>query len=209
MSIVFIFSGFLFLLCVFNFVNFNNQVLKNSITIMTLFFCLSFFFGTIDPRVFSVNLFSLFAYLLLFKIFCTSRFYNWFNVIYVLLVSMIYKVLIDYDADFLISFNYNVAYGLVLIFSMIYFVDICSGISFILNVSIIMLIISCCYGIDNFGYFNFDFNFVFEISLIYFVLSLIFTSLLSLIQKGRCNLYGKKNFNIFSSSSDKFTWLLS
>ena len=163
MPILFLVAGLLNLSLIFNWINFKSLFLKIYSILFLSFLMAGFFAGFMFIESVSFNAFFLIAFLMLWFFLVCKCGVNLFDVIFVIVVGIGYYTLLNFNLSYLISYSSEVIKFV--LFTCIALIP--SGnfkkIALSCYISIALLLISGCFGYDNFGVFELDFLFCFDI----------------------------------------------
>lgn len=194
MSIVFIFSGLLFLLCVFDLIKFSNKVIKVGVMCLSILLMLSYFVGDLDIFKVHINLLQFICIFLFLSLFAVNTL-SLLNVLQVILVLLVYKFLLDQNLNYLVVFESVVINLFIICFSLVCSSGLKSGILFVTFLSIAITFVSGFVGFDSFGYLMIDFTIVFESILLYLISYLLMFSAKSNFNLSTRSFYVQKNDN--------------
>lgn len=150
MSILFIFSGIFLLMTLFNFFHFDLSK-RLFLGLCSLLIMMSYFIGNIEVGILSFNILSSISFMLIYFYFARSGL-NFYDIGLIAILGLIYKMLIEINSDYLLSFSQTLATLMVFVTFFIYFKNVKRGVFVTLNSSFVLLVLSSMTSINNFGY---------------------------------------------------------
>lgn len=158
--IVFIFFGCVFLLILFDYIPSNNIFQKYFLLCFSLIIMLSYFGG--DCMIYSVSFNILHLISVLFLLVLSMQNYLKGSVFISILVAIIYKYFVNANLAHLVNINYNFVVLLILVVYGILSNDFSRWAFSMVLGCVLIATLSAVESFDNFGILYFDFEFLFE-----------------------------------------------
>lgn len=184
MPIVFIFSGLLILLTIFDYYSRFGRRDDIILSCVCLNIMCSYFGGDIFLGRVVLNLFQLIAFTLV--IIRLAKYLSLRIFVLSICSALVYKLCLNANLNIIISFDKNFAFGLVLFFSLLYLGRLASGVCFVCVASVLISILSAFACFDNFGFFKIDIDFLFELVIMFFLINFIYKLVSNKFSFGRC-----------------------
>lgn len=176
MPIIFILSGVLLILICFGYIKVSNVLILRLIFADLVCLLLGYIVPDIMIGSIYVDVFFIIAFLISAFIFILIGCFDFKIFIVSIIVSLLYKLALDYDYSLLISFDSSYATAFLMICSLPFFYCFRKGLLFLLTSSLFVVAFSSRVDVVNMGFSIFNINFCFEVlltfSLMFFGLNL-------------------------------------
>lgn len=200
MPIVFIFSGLLILLIIFDYYSKFGRRDDIVLSFVCLNIMCSYFGGDLFVGRVTFNLFQLIAFALI--VIGLAKYLSLRILMLSICSALVYKLCLNVSLNIIVSFDKNFVFGLVLIFSLLYLGRLASGVCFVSVASALISILSAFACFDNFGFLKIDLTFLFELVIMFFLINFIYKLVSNKFSFGRSISNVKKEyFGLFDFDS--------
>lgn len=176
MPIVFIVSGIFVLGIIFDFDIIKSLINKKSMGLFFLILMFGYLFSNITIGSIGIN----FLFLINFTwlvILSYDNSFGLFEFLIILITILVYKIFLDCNIGYLISYNSTFCLGLIVCISLVFIKTFKKGLFYCLCSSFVCLVISSIADIKNYAYSVFNFDFIFLVILCYSCLYIVFNCL--------------------------------
>ena len=197
MPIVFIVSGLILICMIFRVVSTKSSILNFLIMFILASIVLSYMLPDVILGRIKFDVLLCFALGILFVLLLLTCKFSVWDIVLVLLSAIAFKLLLDNNLNFLVSYNSSLAIGLIVVVSLFYLNSLFKGIQYILLTSLMVLFISTNADLINLNFSVIDLNFVFHVLIIYFSIFILFNSIRYFLNYNLRIFYEKKKTNDF------------
>jgi len=193
LPVIFICNGIFLILVLANIINLKKN--KWFFVIISSLYFISFFVGNVNFFDIYINIFQVIAISILLVYFNSYSHFKIFNFLYALVTMFI----VYYSFELYHDFIYNNYYILVLTFSILPLLILNNKFDrclVILNTSILLSFVLVSFEMNEFTFATMNFNLVFEMLLISYIISIIQCSIMKVVDSE------KNKFNTFNTSYD-------
>lgn len=196
MPLVFIVAGLILLLMLFKVLNFRSSILNFLLAFILISILLSFILPDIvcEGVKFDILLAISVCLLIVLSVFCVN--FSVWDIVLILSVAIFYKMIVDNNLNYLLSYDSNFGFALIVCSSLLYFKTYIKGIMYTCLSSLLILFISTSVDLMNLNFSLIDLNFVFIVIVAYSAIYVIFHSLNFSLSRAR-RFYVKKSSDCF------------